>query len=212
MFASIGIEREYSELDLSGLELDLQGWGSNRPIFDVLMEEVRPTVVIEVGVWKGASLLRMHRLARKLDLETQFIAVDTWLGSAELWLEPEHRSGLRLRGGYPDLFRQFAFNLIARDAGDVFALPLTSSAAAVVLRKLGIRAELIYIDAGHEENDVREDLRNYYNALAPGGVIFGDDYDPVTFPGLVHAVDTFARRRRLEVEHVGRVWVIRTKR
>lgn len=211
MFASIGIEREYSQLDLSGLELDLHGWGADRPIFEVLMDEVRPSVVTEVGVWKGASLLRMHGLARELGLATQFIAVDTWLGSSEHWLDPKDRERLRLRGGYPDLYRQFIFNLLANGADDVFPLPMTSTAAASVLRKLEIRADLIYIDAGHEEQDVLADLQGFFGTLSPGGVIFGDDYHS-SWPGLVRAVDDFARRRRVEVEHVGRVWVIRTKR
>ena len=190
--------------------MDLQGWGADRPIFELLLAEVRPSVVIEVGVWKGASLLRMHGLARELGLRTQFVAVDTWLGSSEHWLGAKDRARLRLRGGYPDLYRQFVFNLLALGAEDVFPLPMTSTAAAVVLRELGVRADLVYIDAGHEEDDVRADLANYSALLLPGGVMFGDDYEP-TWPGLVRAVDTFARRRRRKLEHAGGVWVIRTR-
>ena len=175
------------------------------------MNEIRPNVVIEVGVWKGASLLRMHELARQLELATQFIAVDTWLGSSEHWLGAKDRARLRLRGGYPDLYRQFVFNLLALGAEDVFPLPMTSSAAAVVLRELGIRAELVYIDAGHEEDDVRADLANYFSLLSPGGAMFGDDYHP-RWPGLVRAVDAFARHQRCELEDLGSVWVMRTGR
>ena len=75
-FASIGIDRDYSDLDLSGLQIDLQGWAWEDPIFDRLMA-TKPQVVIEIGSWKGASIARMHALSPS----TTFICVDTWLGS-----------------------------------------------------------------------------------------------------------------------------------
>jgi methyltransferase family protein len=206
LLGSIDVTREYSELDLSGLETDLQGWGADRPVFERLLAEARPNVVIEVGVWKGASLIRMHGLARELGLSTQFIAIDTWLGSAEHWLGAKDRARLQLRGGYPDLYRQFVFNLLANDAGDVFALPMPSNAAARVLAELGVRADLIYVDAGHEEVDVRSDLASYLPLLTDLGVMFGDDYGP-SWPGLVRAVDDFARKGDLELD--GPVWILR---
>jgi len=172
------------------------------------MDEVRPEIVIEVGIWKGASLLRMHGLARELGLPTQFIAVDTWLGSAEHWLGAKDRARLKLKGGYPDLYRQFAFNIVALEATDVFALPMTSTAAAAVLDKLGVHADLIYIDAGHEEDDVRADLANYSVLLRSGGVMFGDDYHE-TWPGLVRAVEAFADGAGWVLETPGKVWVMR---
>ena len=142
--------------------MDLQGWGADRPIFAQLMEQVRPEVVIEIGTWKGASLMRMHGLARELELGTQFICVDTWLGSSEHWLSAKDRARLRLRGGYPDLYRQFIFNLIASNATDVFPFPMTSLAAAQVLSRLGVQADLIYVDAGHDEREVFADLSSYF--------------------------------------------------
>jgi len=173
------------------------------------MAEVRPGVVIEVGVWKGASLLRMHELAGAIGIDTSFLAVDTWLGSAEHWLSDEDRARLRLRGGYPDLYRQFVFNLLARNAGDVFSLPMTSTSGAQVLRVLGVTAELIYIDAGHGESEVRDDLASYYALLAPGGVLFGDDYH-TTWPGVVRAVDEFADEHAGTLETQGAVWIFRS--
>jgi hypothetical protein len=208
LFASIGIERDYSALDLNGLSLDLQGWGHDRPIFPRVMEEVRPEVVIEVGTWKGASTVRMHGLARALGLNTHFICVDTWLGSSEHWLGAKDRSRLRLRGGYPDLYRQFIFNLIASNATDVFPLPMASLAAAQVLSQLGVQADLIYVDAGHDEREVFADLSSYFPLLRAGGVIFGDDYTP-DWPGLVRAVDTFFNANGLQPVIEEPTWLVR---
>lgn len=139
ILARIGVDRDYSALELDGLTVDLQRWGSNHQIFGDLFDEVRPEVVIELGTWKGASVLWMHGLARKLGLATQFICIDTWLGSSEHWLADDDRQELGLRGGYPTLYRQFVFNVLAAGASiDVFPLPLTSTSAATVLEHLGV--------------------------------------------------------------------------
>lgn len=200
-FASIGIDRDYSDLDLSGLEVDLQGWGAADPIFEQVMREVEPGVVIEVGSWKGASLVRMH----ELQPGAQFICVDTWLGSHTVWLSEDDRPRLRLRGGYPDLYRQFVFNVLAAGA-DVFPLPMTSVAGAEVLERLGVVADLVYIDGSHDEADVKADLAGYWKLLRPGGIIFGDDYHS-HFPGVVKAVDSFSRKREVR----GQKWLVRER-
>ena len=198
-FASIGLTRHYSGLDLDGLTFDVHGWGHEHHIFDDLIRNVRPETVIEVGTWYGASVLRMHALTRELGLETQFICVDTWLGSNEaLWFaKDESRERLRIRGNYPSIFPQFVCNIIAGGAeADVFPLPMTSTAGARVLKRLGVSADLIYIDAGHEEEEVAADLRLYYDLLRPGGVIFGAEYHS-SWPGVIRTVDRFRPRREL---------------
>ena len=133
----------------------------------------------------------MHALTRELGLATSFVCVDTWLGTAHHWISPKYRPMLRLRAGYPSLFPQFVANVLSRDAlNDVYPLPMTTVAAAGVLSHLGIVADVVYVDAGHEEEEVRADLENYFELLRPGGVMFGDDYHP-NVPGVIRAVDRF---------------------
>ena len=116
LFASIGIVREYSDLDLEGFSVDLQGWGSEHPLFEELFRELSPSIAVEVGTWKGASVLHMHGLSRKYGCETLFVCVDTWLGSSEHWLAADDRLSLGLRGGYPTIYRQFVFNVVEHRA------------------------------------------------------------------------------------------------
>jgi Methyltransferase domain len=200
VFGSIGITRDYSRLDLEGLNVDLQGWGSEHRIFDRVLVESRPQVVMEVGTWKGASVLNMVAIARREGLTTEFICVDTWLGGDDQWIDNERRAELRLEGGYPTLFKQFVCNLVAHDATEaVFPLPLSSPAAARLLNALGITADVVYVDAAHSEAEAALDLALYWKLVRPGGVIFGHDYDP-GWPGVVRAVDRFVRQNRLELE------------
>lgn len=196
-FRSIGITKDYGGLDLSALPVDLQGWNSEHGIFRAALEAARAGLVIEVGTWKGASVVHMHQVSRRLGLSTKFICVDTWLGSnVEHWLESSLRPSLRLRYGYPQMFPQFLRNMMhAGIMDDVFPLPMTTTAAAHLIRRLGLVADAVYIDAGHHEEEVYLDLRLYYDLLRPGGVLFGDDY-ATSWPGVVAAVNRFAAETR----------------
>jgi cephalosporin hydroxylase len=209
LFASIGLDRDYSGLDFDGLQVDLQGWGSSHPIFEQVISGVKPRLVIEVGTWKGASVIHMAGVAKQIGLPTQFICVDTWLGSNDtLWTDPELRKSLMLRNGYPSMFRQFIFNVRSQGCVEqIFPLPMTSTAAAHLLKKMRVVADAIYIDAGHEEEEVLADLNLYYELLRPGGAMFGDDYIP-GWPGVVAAVNRFCVDKKLTLTASTGKWAI----
>ena len=129
--ARIGIDGSCYTADDTGLAVDMHGWQSDHPIFAEVFQKHRPKLVCEIGTWKGASVLRMHKLAKSLGLETHFICIDTWLGSnATLWLEDDLRTHLQLVHGYPSMFRQFVHNVKAAGAQDCISpFPITSTAA-----------------------------------------------------------------------------------
>jgi hypothetical protein len=85
----------------------------------------------------------MYAASVKHHTATQFVCVDTWLGSSlEFWLNPDLRKQLMIEGGYPTMFRQFVVNLVAHGADRaVYPLPMTSTAAARVLGRLGVAAD-----------------------------------------------------------------------
>lgn len=206
-FHAIGIDKDYSGMDFSGLKVDAQGWGHTHPIFERLISTVRPDLVIEVGTWKGASLLKMIGLAKAHDLPTEFISVDTWLGShVALWSDATYREDLMLQHGFPSMFRQFIFNMIENEVIDrVWPLPMTTTAAAAVIAAMGVSADLIYVDAAHDEEDVAMDIKRYWPLLRSGGVMFGDDYSE-NWPGVVRAVNDFAAGAGLMLRTEAEKW------
>lgn len=201
IFSSIGIDRDYSKFDFTDYELDLQGWGSRKKVFNRVISAVRPKLIIEVGTWKGASAAYMLEICKELQIDAQVICIDTWLGSNDvMWTNPAFRSSLKLVGGYPTIFKQFIYNMTKLDLmNSVFPLPMTSSAAYYLLRGFKIQADLIYIDAGHEHDEVLMDLNYYFELLRPGGIMFGDDYSNA-WPGVISAVNKFASDRGLLLE------------
>lgn len=193
---------------------DPSGWGSDSPAFAGILESVRPRrLVVEVGTWKGGSAITMARALRDLGSDARILCIDTWLGALEFWTDQDDASrygALALRHGYPSVYYQFLANVCHAGLRDrIVPFPQTSATAALWLRCQGLSAEAIYIDGSHEEEDVYQDLADYWEVLEPGGVIFGDDY---AWDGVRLAVDRFARERRLEVGFDADKWVLRRSR
>ncbi|MBY0429901.1 MAG: class I SAM-dependent methyltransferase, partial [Rhodospirillales bacterium] len=140
------------------------------------------------------SAIHMTRRALRWRQDVSILCVDTWLGSSEHWLRREWRDRLRLVNGYPSLYHHFLANVARAGLDRHFVpLPMTSRDAAAVLREIDLQADLIYLDAGHDEASVREDIANYWPFVRPGGAMFGDDYEKI-WPGVVTAVDDFLGR------------------
>ena len=200
----------YQGFGYAEIPFDGQGWGSDSPAFGTLVERVKPGLIIEVGTWKGASAMAMAAHLGRLGLaSSKILCVDTWLGALEMWgdqTDPDRFGSLNLKHGYPQLYYQFLANVCHQGMqGMIIPFPLPSITAAQWLSLRGVRAELIYLDGSHEEEDVAADLANYWDLLASGGIMCGDDY---CWTGVKMAVDRFARDRRIPLEHLADKWLL----
>lgn len=183
----------YEGLDAAQYPADLQGWGSDDPIFRDVIAATRPSLIIEVGTWKGASAIHMAQITKELGLDTKIICVDTWLGSPEHFLaqQPGWRESLLLKNGFPHLYYTFLSNVLRAGFADrIIPLANTSDNAAVILDAMGLKADLVYIDAAHEEEPAYRDFRNYWKLLSDHGVLLGDDY--ISWEGVTKAANRFA--------------------
>lgn len=196
------------------LPLDLQGWGAQPELFSLLIESLRPATIIEVGTWKGLSALTMAYKLKSLDLKSRIICVDTWLGALEFWKEDSINAerDLHLRHGYPQVYFQFLSNVIHCHLEDyILPFPTTSTIAARYFVASDIKAELIYLDASHDYEDIAADLIAYAPLLMPGGVLFGDDYTEY-WPGVCKAVDEFVEKNGLSLSVKDDKWIINSER
>lgn len=197
----------YSELDMDGWETDLQGWGGHEEYFANRIMETEPRLIIEVGTWKGKSAVAMADICKQnlytTQVQPEIVCVDTWLGATEFWTnhqDPKRYKSLQLECGYPQVYYQFLANVILSGHEDIITpFPQSSINAARLFRKEKVQADLIYVDASHEYDDVKMDLEYYYDCLRSGGVIFGDDYCEY-WKGVIQAVDEFAASKGLHVQ------------
>ena len=171
--------------DYEHMKFDPQGWfvKQSEVSLDRLLIRIRPKVVIELGSWIGKST---RFLVDRCEL---VIAVDHWLGS------DEHQE--KYADVLPSLFDQFLSNC-ARHRDKIVPLRMASDEAA----KLPLpEADLIYIDACHDEAQVKADIEHYFGFLSERGVLCGDDYQLscARGQGIARAVHAFAQANALVV-------------
>ena len=200
----------YAGFAYATIPFDDQGWGSRSPAFAKLVARIRPRLCIEVGTWKGASAIELASHLEHLGLtDSKILCIDTWLGALEMWgdhSDNERHGSLALKHGYPQLYYQFLANVCHKGMQQrIIPFPLPSVTAAQWLSLRGVRAELIYIDGSHEEEDVFADLTDYWDLLAAGGVMFGDDY---SWTGVRMAVNRFTSEHRLQLDHLEDKWLL----
>ena len=222
--------RAFVDLDISGHTIDIQGWMEstfNEQFADMLntVKTVKtaktrdspdsrdsPLTIIEVGTWKGLSATTMASICKENGL-TDFciIAVDTWLGAPEFWTwgltDPTRGISLECKNGFPSVFYTFTKNVKALGhEAHIAPFPISSIQGAAVLKHYNAQADIIYVDAAHEYNAVMADLNAFYPLLKPGGIMFGDDYYPPSWPGVVQAVNEFATANNLTLSVNGVIW------
>jgi predicted O-methyltransferase YrrM len=201
----------YQGFNAQAHKAPFSGWGSTSPTFKKVIESVRPQLIVEVGSWKGCSAIHMAKVAAGAGLKPKIVCIDTWLGALEFWQnknDGEHYGALSITNGYPTVFYKFLANVCFNGLEQqVIPFPQTSLIAARWLAWKQVQADLIYIDASHDYPDVALDLAAYYPLVRNGGVLFGDDFIPETWPGVARAVTEFAKDKSVAVESDFK-WVI----
>jgi predicted O-methyltransferase YrrM len=64
--------------------------------------------------------------------------------------------------------------------------------------------DLVFIDGDHSYAAVRQDIQTWQPLVRSGGILCGDDYDPIKKPGVVRAVDELLPARKI----IGRIWYV----
>lgn len=175
----------YDGIEALGLQRDMQSWDSCKsPLFAKFIDETKPKNIIEVGSWKGVSACIMAELSAPYG--SKIHCVDTWLGDVQHVLGKDKLP--RDQWGYPQLFHQFLVNVKGAGYSErITPYPMCSVDGWRYLKHLGLRAELIYVDGGHDMETVYQDCKMYWDLLEPGGIMFLDDtlVFPTVFAGAI---------------------------
>jgi predicted O-methyltransferase YrrM len=141
-----------------------------------------PGDVVELGSWQGRSTIALAQACADAD-NGMVHAVDTFRGN------PGNTSMYVVGADdLSDLESNFRRNIARAGLTDrVTAHAMTSAEAAPAVAAAAPAVRFIYIDAEHTYDAVRQDLANYAELLAPGGLLTFDDYSK-TFDGVVRAV------------------------
>lgn len=206
----------YADFNYLSRKNDPSG-GEIYPIFTEIIKSVKPQLIVEVGTWKGRSAIAMADLLKEMQIDDPaIICVDTWLGSDAVhqWRHVNHDVwGMKdnFDHGYPTMYFQFLANVMYAGHQDIIVpFPNTSTVGAQWLSdNPGLKPGIIYIDACHDEDECYLDISRYWPALAPGGIMIGDDFDAGWY-GVICAVNRFAKEQHIQLyrSDVGNKWVL----
>jgi len=143
--------------------------------------------VVELGSWWGKSAVALGWLSRRYGLG-KLLCVDPWdLGEATQanadvntqtakWDMEEvvavFETNLAMLAGDANYLR-----LPSRDAAGVYARTRTATTPAFGETRYSGRIAVLHIDANHELEPVRQDIRLWTPMIAPGGWAILDDYE-----------------------------------
>jgi len=149
------------------------------------------SVIVELGSWMGLSTRWFTDVAPWASV----VAIDHWKGG------PENKDDPSL----PRLYEQFVANCWNKRS-KIIPLRMTTSEGIKVLKDMCIKADLVYVDAGHEYNFVLNDIIDCGPFNCP---IVGDDFNPNRWEGVVRGVweGSVELQRNLHIFESG--WVIK---
>lgn len=142
---------------------------------EYLVNREQPRIVIEVGAYAGSSTAIFASQGAKV------FCVDHWQGVDS---DPT-------RFVYTVMGATNVLDAFCRNAGDKLLttiIPLVGSSHDWANRwPVSLKADMIYIDAGHKYTDAACDIMNWMPHLREGGLLAGHDYGGA-FPGVPEAV------------------------
>jgi predicted O-methyltransferase YrrM len=132
--------------------------------------------VCEVGVYLGHSVAYMATLAKESGKNITVHAVDTFDGSEE------HK-----RKGVLNYYIQYKTNIESCGVSDyIVTYPTTSELAAKNIQDKTFH--FIFLDASHDYENVKKDIKTWLPKLKDNGTFAGHDYCN-SWPGVKKAVD-----------------------
>ncbi len=143
--------------------LPIEGWMSEIELQWLAFEAARRKTIVEFGCFKGRSTKALAAATSGV-----VFAVDWWNGDMETKILPHFMANLyeEITAGKVRVCRVDTRRYFHADTG---------------------YADMVFIDASHEYEDVREDIRTAERILAPGGLLCGHDFCD-SWPGVQRAV------------------------
>ncbi len=148
----------------------IEGWMADSELEWLGQQARKVSTIVEVGSWAGRS---SRAIADNLPADGLLVCVDTFNGSSG---EPDAHVTAKEREG-DGAYMKFAQNLYDHiRLGRVMPLRMESANAAEVLRNMGVRADMIFLDGDHSEAGFRRDVHLWQPLLKEGGLFCGHDY------------------------------------
>ena len=131
----------------------------------------------------GGSAIRMATTLKELNMDSELICIDPFIGDVNMW-DWERNNGwkfLRLENGIPTIYKRFLAN--CKNSGfenKILPINTTTVVRIKLLERLYLQNRInflpnyIYLDSSHEKDETFIELSVCWNCLTSNGVLFGD--------------------------------------
>lgn len=152
---------------------DIIGYFDFEEFYTAMVKEAPSgSVLVEVGCWRGKSIIFLAEQVIKQGKDIRIFAVDTWRGSAE---QPECDQPLLTQGHYGLIWNEFLSNIRSCGVSSLITPMCLPSVEAARYFEDG-SAQLVFIDALHTYESVKNDIAAWLPKVKKGGVLAGHDY------------------------------------
>jgi predicted O-methyltransferase YrrM len=166
--------------------LAVNGWMSQVELAYLAEAASKSRMIVEVGSWLGRSTC-----ALAANTNGTVWAVDTWAGTEQQGHDlPDHES----------LFKQFKENVSGLNV-----IPVVSESVDAA-KRFSCGLDMIFIDANHDYEKVKEDIGIWSPLLKTGGIFCGHDYGGA-WVGVTKAVNELIPEFRV----VDSIWTTESK-
>ena len=177
-------------------EEHLHGWlgHGNKAFLTSCVKNKNIKVIVELGSWYGKSA---HLMMTEANHDITLFCVDKWSG--EDIKDGNQVITAEKFGDMVDehpLYETFIKNLWEYK-DKVVPLKMTTLEGLKVIHKLGVKPDVVYVDANHTYDDVKAEFM-LIKELFPKTQICGDDYN---FKGVEKAVEEMAVTYNMKVSH-----------
>lgn len=161
-----------------------QDWFNYHDLYKSIVETFpEGSHFVEVGCWKGRSAAFLGVEIKNSNKNIKLDCVDHWKGS---W---EHLKGGPVYDPITDdedsLYNEFLKNTeLLRDVIN----PVRMSSLDACKLYSDESLDFVFIDAGHEYDDVKDDILSWLPKVKKGGILAGHDFSNDS-PGIIRAVN-----------------------
>jgi predicted O-methyltransferase YrrM len=167
---------------------EIHGWFDYQDFYKSMAENFGNAKFIEIGSWKGRSAAFMAVEIANSNKNIEFTCIDTWLGS------PEHQDLEIIKKDI--LFEEFCKNIEPVENFIKIKRKESTEAAKDYDDK---SLNFVFIDANHEYEFIKQDIKAWFKKIKKGGVLAGHDYSEQHWPGVKKAVDEFSKNNNLNL-------------
>lgn len=156
--------------------------------------KIRPLIAVELGSWMGRSARFMLR--HGVDW---LICIDHWkMDRDTIKASPDYRDATpeELRKGFEHQCWGFKNRIV------ILQQSTTEGLRAVA--KYNLTPHFVYIDASHDEENVRQDVFTA-EQLFPSAILVGDDWK---FPGIQKVVHETSERTKRQFQSNPNAWIL----